>query len=163
DTELRHARDNLPRPFSGAFSPREVGLRGRLAASLFDCDRRGVAHVGSSGKVVTSMRIGFDHYTIAHRGLSPEATLQFACAPGLEGVQFLEPSSIAPTLDPERLAAFRARADAMDLYIEDGLPSPNPVRRARAEGRPIGAEEHARELARHVEAVAALGLSHARA
>lgn len=108
-------------------------------------------------------RIGFDHYTIGHRGLSGEATLEFARAHGLEGVQFLEPGSIDPDLDADRLAAFRRKADGMGLYLEVGIPSPNPVRRSRALGRAVTAEDHARELARHVEGVAALGCRHARA
>jgi 3-oxoisoapionate decarboxylase len=110
-----------------------------------------------------ALRIGFDHYTIGHRGLSAGQTLAFARERGLAGVQFLEPAAIDPSLDAGRLAAFRAEADAKGLYLEVGLPSPNPVRRARAEGRPVAAEEHARDLARHVEAVAALGCRHARA
>jgi sugar phosphate isomerase/epimerase len=108
-------------------------------------------------------RIGFDRYTIEHRDYSAEATLEFAEAHGFDGVQFLEPASIDRALDPRRLAAFRARADAMGLYVEVGLPSPNPVRRSRELERTVTAEEHARELARHVEAVAALGCCHARA
>jgi 3-oxoisoapionate decarboxylase len=110
-----------------------------------------------------TMRVGFDHYTIEHRGLSPEATLEFALAHGFDGVQFLEPASIHRRLDPARLAAFRGRADSMGLYLEVGLPSPNPVRRSRREERSVGPDKHARDLARHVEAVAALGCRHARA
>ena len=109
-----------------------------------------------------STRIGFDHYTIGHRGLSAEETLEFARVRGLEGVQFLDPSAIDPALDSERLSTFRRRADALGLYLEVGLPCPNPVRRSRAEGRPITAAEYAGDLARHVAAVAALGCSHAR-
>ncbi len=110
-----------------------------------------------------TMRVGFDHYTIEHRELSPEATLEFALALGFDGVQFLEPASIDRRLDPARLAAFRRRADAMGLYLEVGIPSPNPVRRSRWEGQSIGPDEHARDLAKHLEAVAALGCRHARA
>jgi 3-oxoisoapionate decarboxylase len=109
------------------------------------------------------MRIGFDHYTIGHRGLDAEQTLEFARDHQLEGVQFLDPEAIDPGLDPDRLAAFRAKADAMGLYLEVGLPSPNPARRSRSEGRGVDAGEHARGLWRHVEAVAALGCRHARA
>jgi sugar phosphate isomerase/epimerase len=110
-----------------------------------------------------SVRIGFDHYTIEHRGLSAEATLEFAREHGLDGVQFLEPESIDRELDPKRLEAFRRRADALGLFLEVGLPSPNPVRRSRRADRQVTAEEHARDLGRHVEAVAALGCRHARA
>jgi sugar phosphate isomerase/epimerase len=108
-------------------------------------------------------RIGFDHYTIAHRDLTPWETLQFARSHGFDGVQFLDPSRIDTELDAARLAAFRRRADALGLYLEVGLPSPNPVRRSRAEGRTVTADEHAADFLRHAEAVAALECRHARA
>lgn len=108
-------------------------------------------------------RIGFDHYTIGHRGLSGQATLEFARSLGLDGVQFLEPASIDSGLDADRLSAFRRTADGMGLYLEVGIPSPNPTRRSRVLGRPLSARVHAQELARHVEGVAALGCTHARA
>jgi sugar phosphate isomerase/epimerase len=110
-----------------------------------------------------AVRIGFDNYTISHRELSPEATLDFAREHGFDGVQFLEPAALDPGLDPARLAAIRRRADELGLYLEIGLPSPNPVRRSRYEERPITPEEHARDLAAHLEAVAALGCCTARA
>jgi 3-oxoisoapionate decarboxylase len=109
------------------------------------------------------MRVGFDHYTIGHRALGPEATLELALEHGLEGVQFLEPMVIEPGLDAVKLAAFRARADALGMYLEVGLPSPNPARRSRELGRRVEPAEHARALERHVEALAALGCSHGRA
>jgi sugar phosphate isomerase/epimerase len=108
-------------------------------------------------------RIGFDHYTISHRNLSAEATLEFARSHGFDGVQFLEPTSIDGDLDPKRLADFGRKVRGFGLYLEVGLPSPNPVRRSRQEGRQITAEEHARDLVRHIEAVAVLGCRHARA
>jgi sugar phosphate isomerase/epimerase len=110
-----------------------------------------------------TVRIGFDHYTIAHRNLSPEATLDFAREHGFDGVQFLEPAALDRALDSARLAGVRRAARARNLYLEVGLPSPNPVRRSRAEERTVTAEEHARDLAEHVKAVAALGCSTARA
>lgn len=109
-----------------------------------------------------STRIGFDQYTIGHQSLSPHDTLEFAVEHGLDGVQFLEPAAIEPTLSESRLADFRRKADAKGLYLEVGLPSPNPARRSRAEEREVSAEEHARDLIRHVQGVAALGCSHAR-
>jgi sugar phosphate isomerase/epimerase len=107
-------------------------------------------------------RIGFDHYTIAHRGFTARQTLEFAQAHHFHGVQFLEPVSIDPQLDPGRLAEFRRQADAMGLYVEVGLPSPNPVRRARELGRAVDPDEMAREIAPQVEAAAALGCRHVR-
>ncbi|MGE3822177.1 MAG: sugar phosphate isomerase/epimerase family protein [Isosphaeraceae bacterium] len=110
-----------------------------------------------------SARIGLDHYTIAHRGLSPRETLAWARARRLDGVQFLEPLAIDASLDSARLADLRAEADALGLYLEVGLPSPSPVRRSRERGGPVSPGEHATYLARQVEAIATLGCGHARA
>jgi sugar phosphate isomerase/epimerase len=107
-------------------------------------------------------RVGFDHYTIAHRGLTPEQTLTFAADRGLDGVQFLEPTAIDAGLDRGRLESFGKLAAAQGLYLEIGLPSPNPVRRGRELGRSVTAAEHAGELRAHLEAVAALGCRCAR-
>jgi len=108
-------------------------------------------------------RIGFDHYTIGHRGFTAAQTLEFAQAHQFDGVQFLEPRSIDPGLDPHRLTAFRNQAARMGLYLEVGLPSPNPARRSRDVGKRVEPAELARELGPHVEAVALLGCRHARA
>jgi sugar phosphate isomerase/epimerase len=108
-------------------------------------------------------RIGLDHYTIAHRGLSPLEALQFARDHGLDGVQFLEPLVIDPELDPDRLGSFRRSAAEMDLYLEVGLPSPNPLRRAREQGQAVSAADHARFLGPQLEAIAALDCRYARA
>jgi sugar phosphate isomerase/epimerase len=110
-----------------------------------------------------TMKIGFDSETIGHRGLTAKALLDFAVERGFDGVQFLDAELIDPELDPEVLEAFRRQADEMGLYLEVGLPTPNPIRRSRVEDRSIGPGEHARDLASHVEAVAALGCGHARA
>jgi sugar phosphate isomerase/epimerase len=108
-------------------------------------------------------RVGFDHYTIAHRGLTPHETLEFASTRGLDGVQLLEPSVVDAQLDQTRLESFRGAASALGLYLEVGLASPNPIRKARELGRPVLAAEHARDLALQIEAVAALGCRYARA
>jgi sugar phosphate isomerase/epimerase len=102
-------------------------------------------------------RIGFDAYTIGHREFSAEEILTFAGSHGLDGVQLLEPSSIDHRLDQARLAAVRQKAAADGLYLEVGLPSPNPVRRSRELERSVSPAEHARDLIAHAEAVAALG------
>lgn len=109
-----------------------------------------------------SIRVGFVHSTISHRGLTPEETLEFASTHGMDGVQFLKPSVIDAGLDPERLGGFRRRAEAMGLYLEVGLASPNPVRRSRERGQPMSAEEVVRALAFDLEGIAALGCRHAR-
>ncbi len=114
-------------------------------------------------RAAVGTRIGFDRYTIEHRGLGPRAVVEFAQTHSFDGVQFLEPATIDPELDLARLAAFRHQVDAMGLYLEIGLPSPNPFRRARELGRDVKPAEWARELSRHVEGVAALRCRHARA
>ena len=108
------------------------------------------------------MRIGFDAYTIGHRGLSVEETLDFAGEHRLEGVQFLGPGVLAPDLDPARLLEVRRSAESRGLALEVGLPTLNPARRSRIEGRAIDAAEQARDLIRQIEAVAVLGIPHAR-
>jgi 3-oxoisoapionate decarboxylase len=108
------------------------------------------------------MRIGLDAYTIDHRGLTVEETLAFAREHGLGGVQFLGPSKIAPDLDPARLLEVRSLADSQGLALEVGIPSPNPVRRSKLEGRPVDAAELARDLTQHIKAAALLGCRHAR-
>ncbi|MDR3638084.1 MAG: sugar phosphate isomerase/epimerase [Isosphaeraceae bacterium] len=106
--------------------------------------------------------IGFDHYTIAHRGMAPGNTLEFAVAHGFGGVQFLDPAAIDGSLDPVHLDGFRRLASALGLYLEVGIPSPNPVRASRAQERMVTALEHARALEPQLDAVAALGCRHAR-
>lgn len=107
-------------------------------------------------------RIGFDRYTIEHRGLSPEATLRFSAEHGFDGVQFLDAASIDRSLDRGALTRFRRMADDLGLHVEAGLPSPNPARWARERGRPCGVDEVAGAIAPQVEGLAALGCRHAR-
>ncbi len=107
-------------------------------------------------------RIGLDYYTIAHRGFTASQTLEFARSHHFDGVQFEGPAVIEPRLDHVRLAEYRRQAEAMGLYLEVGLPSPNPSRRARELGRRVDPDELARDLVPHVEAVAALSCRYAR-
>jgi sugar phosphate isomerase/epimerase len=107
-------------------------------------------------------QIGLDYYTIAHRGFTAMQTLDFARAHGFDGVQFEGPAVIDPQLNQARLAEYRQQAEAMGLYLEIGLPSPNPARRARELGRVVDPAELARDLIPHLEAVAALSCRHAR-
>src|SRR4051812_41754088 len=90
---------------------------------------------------VAGPRIGFDHYTIGPRNWTPEATLEYAQSHGFDGVQFLEPAALDRELNPKRLEAIRQRAETLGMYLEIGLPSPNPVRRSRQEGRSVSAQE----------------------
>lgn len=109
------------------------------------------------------MQIGLDAYTIEHRQLSADAALRFARDRGVAGLQFLRPEAIDAELDHGRLRAFRDEADALGLYLELGITSPNPIRQGRLEGRVVAADEHAATLARQLRAVHVLGCSHARA
>jgi 3-oxoisoapionate decarboxylase len=118
--------------------------------------------VGSLEQPKVRTRVGLDHYSIAHRGFTALQTLEFARDHQFDGVQFGEPTAIEPELDFGRLAEYRRRADAMGLYLEVGLPSPNPVRRSRELGRSIDAAELAGDLLPYLAAVAALSCRHAR-
>src|SRR5947207_11214207 len=89
--------------------------------------------------------VRFDHYTISHRGQTPEETLEFARTHGLDGVQFVEPSQIDTGLALGQMERFRLLTESMGLYLEVGLPSPNPVRRSRELGRTGAASEHRSE------------------
>jgi sugar phosphate isomerase/epimerase len=108
------------------------------------------------------MRIGIDYDTIAYRRPTAEEVLDLAGELDLSGVQFLDPSQIDPELDPDTLSAFRQRADDRGLYLEVGLPSPNPFRASLDLRREVRPAELTELLHRHVEAVAALGCTHAR-
>lgn len=108
-------------------------------------------------------RVGLDAYTVTQRGLSPREILALAGEFQLDGVQFLEPSVIDPGLCRDALEAFAAEARGAGMYLEVGLPSPNPVRQSRVSGVPTTPTDHARSLIPHIEAVAALGCRHARA
>lgn len=109
------------------------------------------------------MRIGLDLYTIGHLDASIDEALAFAAARGLDGVQVLEPRAIDPGLDPARLAAFRERAAAVGLAVEVGLPSPNPHGLLSPPEAPADPAARADWFRPQLEAVAALGLPHARA
>src|SRR4051812_13561293 len=91
-------------------SPRVSPLRATRRAAIVIAEAGGgrlPRATATEERAAMSVRIGFDHYTIGHRALSPEATLDFAREHGLDGVQFLEPASIDPALEPSRLSAFR--------------------------------------------------------
>ncbi|HEU5116685.1 MAG TPA: sugar phosphate isomerase/epimerase [Isosphaeraceae bacterium] len=109
------------------------------------------------------MRLGFDHYTVAHRKLSASGCLQFALDHGLEGVQLLEPSIVDPTLCCESMRDLAAEAQSLGLYLEIGIPSPNPFKVTSQPSRSPSARDHARALIPHLEAVSALGCHVARA
>lgn len=108
------------------------------------------------------MRLGFDYYTVAHRRLSASECLQFAVDHGMDGVQFLDPSAIDPSLDHSALRAIADEARFRGLYLECGLPSPNPLRPRKPRLGPASTADHVRFLLPHLEAVKALGCDSAR-
>lgn len=107
------------------------------------------------------MLLGIGHLTIAHRGLTPIAVLELASQRRLDGVRFLEPASIDPDLDQRHLEQFRDLAERLGLYLEVGLPSPNPLRCLERGTAAADPKAHAKLLAPHLEAVATLGCRHA--
>ena len=110
-------------------------------------------------------RIGFDHYTIAHRGFTPEATLRFAQAHRLRWRPVPRPAaSIDGSLDAGVLADFRRRGGrAWASISRRGSPRPIP---AAARASSAAWSRRARWpawLVPHVDALAALGCRQARA
>jgi len=109
------------------------------------------------------MRIGLDHYTIAHRGLEPEEALAFAEGLGLEGVQFLEPSAVDERLDHSRLIRLAEAAEARGMYVEIGVPCPNPFGGLSPAEAPVEPRARAGWFRPRLEAANALGARAVRA
>src|SRR5262249_1858842 len=70
---------------------------------------------------------------------------------------------IDPGLDPERLSSFREQVRRLDLYLEVGIPSPNPLLDADRGQAVAEPEAHARGLLPHLDAAVALGCPFVRA
>lgn len=110
------------------------------------------------------MRIGLDTYTVAARGLSAHELLEFARARDLAGLQFAEATAIDPNLRPGPLREFKAEAQRRGLYVEIGIPSPNPFRgEALHEGGATSPADHVARLMPHLDAAVALGCETVRA
>lgn len=101
------------------------------------------------------MRVGLDSYTIGHLRLSALETLDFAEREGLGGVQFTLPTEISPQLRSGELEEVRRRAGDLQLYLEVGISSINPLREPETAGR--SPAEHAAALRPQLEAAASLG------
>ena len=106
--------------------------------------RSGADRVAFLAEGAMQARIGFDHYTIAHRGFTAEATLRFARAHRFDGVQFLDAASIDESLDADGDGRLPRPGRRPGPLLEAGLPSPNPVRRSRELGRPVPPAERGR-------------------
>ena len=98
------------------------------------------------------MRIGLDTYTILDRDLDAEQTLALVHDRGLDGIQFVRATQIDPDLDATRLASIRDGALRRDLYLEVGMPSPNPLLETDRDQGGRSPEDHARGLIRHLDA-----------
>src|SRR4051794_19125539 len=94
--------------------------RSTACSSFRSARRRDVRRGYRSVREGSTMRtlIGFDHYTVAERGLTPEGAIAFACDHEFEGIQFLEPAQIDAELATERLAEFRGKVADAGLYLE---------------------------------------------
>ncbi|MHB1004782.1 MAG: sugar phosphate isomerase/epimerase family protein [Chloroflexota bacterium] len=100
------------------------------------------------------MKIGTDQYTIHHlTGLAGVGVLELARTHGLEGVQFLDIRRVSPTLDAGQLREAGQYARQYDLYMEIGIPCPNPHRAA-----PLGLQDGDGDLvlglSRHLDIIA---------
>ena len=81
------------------------------------------------------MRIGFDAYTIEHRGLSVEETLDSPASAAWRGCSSWNRRRSRRASTPAGWPSSGAWPSLEGLALEVGLPSPNPVRRSRLEGR----------------------------
>jgi 3-oxoisoapionate decarboxylase len=99
------------------------------------------------------MRIGIDNYSAHHLELTGIALLQHAEKFGLAGVQFDNYSQVTPRFDRTEAAEVRDYAIANGLYLEGGMPCPNPHRPGPLALRD-GDGDFRRGLRRHLEGLA---------
>src|SRR5919199_262555 len=99
------------------------------------------------------MRIGIDNYSAHHLELAGIALLQHAQTFGLGGVQFDNYRQVTPRLDRAEAAEVRDYAIANGLYLEGGMPCPNPHRPGPLALRD-GDGDVRRGLRRHLEGLA---------
>lgn len=73
------------------------------------------------------MKIGIDSWTIHHRGdLIGVPLLQYVQSLGLDGIQVGNVGQLSPTLDHGELREAADYAREQNLYVEIGIPCPNP-------------------------------------
>lgn len=106
------------------------------------------------------MKLGIDWQKLPEatkRG--PLASLDHVQEMGLDGIFFPTVLDMSPTLDAGFLRELKAKADAMDLYLEAGLGKINPYCNAEApELRAAGNGDIMAGLTRMVELAAEIGL-----
>ena len=105
------------------------------------------------------MRIGVDGRKIPEaRKRGPVASFDHAHEMGMEGLFFRTVLDMTPTLDAGLLREVRARADALDMYVETGLGKVNPYATPEApELRVIGDGDIVLGFRRMMEACAVIG------
>jgi sugar phosphate isomerase/epimerase len=105
------------------------------------------------------MRLGIDWQKLPEsKKRGPIRSLDFVRDLGLGGLFFPTMLDMSPTLDRAELAAIRARADELGLYLEAGIGKTNPYCSAEApEYRAIGGGDIIRGFTRMIEAAAAIG------
>jgi sugar phosphate isomerase/epimerase len=105
------------------------------------------------------MRLGIDWQKLPEgKKRGPLASLDFVHERGLAGLFFPTMLDMSPTLDRGELAAIRAKADELGLYLEGGVGKINPYCSAEApEYRAIGGGDIICGFTRMIEAAAAIG------
>ena len=69
------------------------------------------------------MKLGIDSYSLRSQGWDAFQMLEYADRAGLDGVQFSEAQRELPSCQPQYLRGLRERAEALRLYLEDGIGS----------------------------------------
>jgi sugar phosphate isomerase/epimerase len=91
-------------------------------------------------------------------GIEGRAILEQVKALGLDGVDFMNPLQVSPTLDVGELSAARACADNLGIYISVGLGRISPFHfTQRPEVLALGDGDFVQGLARMIRALAAIG------
>lgn len=89
---------------------------------------------------------------------SPLATLSLANELGFEGVFFKTVLDLSPTLDSRELAAIKAYADELGLYLECGVSRVNPYNTAESpEIRALGEGDYRLGIEKMIRAAHAIG------
>jgi sugar phosphate isomerase/epimerase len=89
---------------------------------------------------------------------TPQATLSLAKALGFDGLFVKSVLDLSPTLDPGALAAIKALADDLGLYLECGVSRVNPYNTAESpEIRALGGGDYRLGLERMIHAAHAIG------
>jgi sugar phosphate isomerase/epimerase len=105
------------------------------------------------------MRVGVDGKKFPFgRDSGAVGIVDAAAARGYDGVFFRSILDVSPTLDRAELAAVRARADELGLYLEMGVGKVNPYATPESpEIRELGGGSYLRAMEMMVEAAVAIG------